>query len=370
MKGIAQRFFNHAGIQINGPNPWDIQVLNDRLYFRVMCNPSLGLGESYMDGWWECARIDEMMARIFRSRLEKQIRRSPGDMVALFLNRILNRQTRYRSLEVAEKHYNLGNSFYQKMLGESMNYSCGYWKNASDLDTAERNKMELTCRKLMLKPGLKVLDIGCGWGSLAKYAAVNYGVEVVGITISEPQIEFAIKSCQGLPVTILNQDYRDLSLGKFDRVVSVGMFEHVGYKNYSKFMEVVNDHLNDDGIFLLHTIGANLSSHYGDLWINKYIFPNGMLPSIAQIGSAIEPFFVMEDWHNFGADYDMTLMEWHKRFNDKWEEIKDQYDEQFRRMWNFYLLACAGGFRARKLQLWQVVLTKNGLPGGFKQRDL
>lgn len=370
MKQMVERLLNHAGIQINGTEPWDIQVFDERFYQRVSSHPSLGLGESYMDGWWECARIDEMMARIFRARIDKQVRKSPRDLFALLLNRLINQQTRYRSLQVAEQHYNLGNSFYQKMLGSSMNYSCGYWKEASDLDKAERNKMELICRKLMLRPGLKLLDIGCGWGSLAKYAASNYGVEVVGITISEPQIEFAVKSCQGLPVIILNQDYRDLSLGKFDRVVSVGMFEHVGYKNYEQFIKSVKDHLTDDGLFLLHTIGANKTSHSGDLWINKYIFPNGMLPSIAQIGSAIEPHFVMEDWHNFGADYDKTLMEWHKKFNENWEEIKDQYDERFRRMWNYYLLSCAGGFRARVLQLWQIVMTINGLPGGFRQRDI
>lgn len=370
MKKSTERLLNHAGIHINGPEPWDIQVLDDRFYQRVLSNPSLGLGESYMEGWWECERIDEMMSLIFQSHLEHHVKRSPRDFATLLLNRLFNFQTRHRSMEVAEKHYNMGNTFYQKMLGPSMNYSCAYWKGVAELDQAEKNKMELICRKLMLRPGLRLLDIGCGWGSLAKYAATHFGVEVVGITISEPQKDFAVKICRDLPVTILNQDYRDLSIGKFDRVVSVGMFEHVGYKNYQKFMDVVNNHLSNDGIFLLHTIGANATSHYGDPWINKYIFPNGMLPSIAQIGSAIEPYFVMEDWHNFGADYDKTLMEWHRKFNEEWNEIKEEYDEKFRRMWNYYLLSCAGGFRARKLQLWQVVLTKNGLTGGFRQRDI
>lgn len=370
MKKTVEKLLGFAGIEINGSQPWDIKVLDDRFYQRALADPSLGIGESYMDGWWECARIDEMFARVFRARLDERVKRSPRELFYIFLNRIINYQTKYRSKEVAEKHYNMGNSFYQKMLGPSMNYSCGYWKNASDLDTAERNKMELICRKLMLKPGLRLLDIGCGWGSLAKYAAANYGVEVVGVTISDPQKDFAIKSCQGLPVTILNHDYRDLPLGEFDRVVSVGMFEHVGYKNYREFMEIANRQMNDEGIFLLHTIGANVSSHYGDPWISKYIFPNGMLPSIAQISTAMEGLFVMEDWHNFGADYDKTLMEWHKRFNEKWDEIKDQFDERFRRMWNYYLLSCAGGFRARQLQLWQIVMTKNGLKEGFRQRDL
>lgn len=368
MKKNVDKLLNYAGIEINGPNPWDIQILDDRFYNRVMSDPSLGLGESYMDGWWDCARIDEMISRLCKANLEQHLKQSPREFLTLFLHRILNYQTKFRSKEVAEKHYNIGNSFYEQMLGPSMNYSCGYWKGASNLDEAERGKMELICRKLMLKPGLTLLDIGCGWGSLAKYAAANYGVKVVGITISEPQAEFAKKLCQGLPVTILQQDYRDLPPQKFDRIVSVGMFEHVGYKNYKEFMEVVYRHLSDEGIFLLHTIGANVTSHYGDRWINKYIFPNGMLPSIVQISTAMEPLFVMEDWHNFGADYDKTLMEWYKRFNGNWEGLKDQFDERFRRMWNYYLLTCAGGFRARRLQLWQVVMTKYGLPGGFQQR--
>jgi cyclopropane-fatty-acyl-phospholipid synthase len=227
--------------------------------------------------------------------------------------------------------------------------------------------MELICRKLMLKPGLTLLDIGCGWGSLVKYAASNFGVQATGNTISLPQKEYAEQASKGLSVTILNQDYRDLPHRQFDRIVSVGMFEHVGYKNYREFLEIVHRHLSDTGIFLLHTIGANVSSHYGDPWITKYIFPNGMLPSIAQISKAMEGLFVMEDWHNFGAYYDLTLMAWHKKFNEHWDELKGQFDDRFRRMWNYYLLSCAGGFRARKLQLWQVVMTKHGLPGGFQR---
>lgn len=370
MKKTVEGLLGRAGIEINGPNPWDIQILDGRVYDRVISDPSLGLGESYMDGWWECAQIDEMIARVFNANLDQYVKRSPRELASLMLHRIFNYQTVFRSKEVAEKHYNIGNDFYQKMLGPSMNYSCGYWKGVSDLDSAERNKMELICRKLMLKPGLKLLDIGCGWGSLAKYAASNFGVEVTGITISDPQQEYAEKICQGLPVTILNQDYRTLPAGQYDRIVSVGMFEHVGYKNYREFMKIVHSQLTEDGIFLLHTIGANESSKYGDPWINKYIFPNGMLPSLVQIGQALESLFVMEDWHNFGEDYDKTLMEWHRKFNEKWDEMKDQYDDRFRRMWNYYLLSCAGGFRARRLQLWQIVMTKHGLKQGFHQRDL
>lgn len=370
MKKTVERLLNIAGIEINGPNPWDIQVLDDRFYDRLIADPSLSIGESYMDGWWECAQIDEMMSHVCKANLDQHVKKSPRELGSIFLHRLFNYQSKQRSKEVAQKHYNIGNALYQKMLGPSMNYSCGYWKDVDDLDSAQRNKMELICRKLALKPGLKLLDIGCGWGSLAKYAASNFGVEVVGITVSEPQKEFAEAACQGLSVTIRAQDYRSLGSEKFDRIVSVGMFEHVGYKNYREFMQVAHNHLTDDGIFLLHTIGANISSHYGDSWINQYIFPNGMLPSLVQIGQAFEGLFVMEDWHNFGVDYDKTLMEWHRRFNESWSDLSAQYEDRFRRMWNYYLLSCAGGFRARRIQLWQVVLTKNGLEHGFHQRDL
>lgn len=371
MKSSVERFLNLAGIQINGPNPWDIQVLDERFYKRVFADQTLGLGESYMDGWWKCEHIDEMIYRLMKADIDQQVKPSPREIITFFLNKLFNYQSKSRSKEVAEKHYDIGNSLYQKMLGPTMNYSCGYWKDASDLDTAEVNKMELICQKLRLEPGLRLLDIGCGWGSLAKYAAENYGVEVVGITISGPQMEYAIKSCQGLPIKIVAQDYRDLPPEQqFDRIVSVGMFEHVGYKNYRTFMEIVSQHLSQDGIFLLHTIGGNMSNANGDAWISKYIFPNGMLPSIEQIGKAIDNLFIMEDWHNFGVYYDKTLLEWDKRFNAHWSEIKDQYDEKFHRMWDFYLLSCAGAFRARRLQLWQIVLTKSGLTNGFQERIL
>lgn len=370
MKKFITKLFHQAGIEINGSHPWDIQVLDERFYPRVFKDASLGLGESYVDGWWECKQIDEMIARLLKADLDKRASLSPRDWLSYLLHSLFNYQTKYHSTEVAEKHYNIGNELYQKMLGSTLNYSCGYWKLADNLDAAQRDKMELICQKLMLQPGQRLLDIGCGWGSLAKYAAEHYQVEVTGITISQPQKEYAEEICKGLPVKILLQDYRDLPPQSFDSIVSVGMFEHVGNKNYRNFMEVASERLSEKGTFLLHTIGSNVSYSYGDVWINKYIFPHGMLPSIAQIGSAIENLFVMEDWHNFGIYYNRTLLEWHKRFNASWPEINAHYDERFHRMWNYYLLSCAGAFRARKIQLWQIVLTKSGLPDGFNHRDL
>jgi len=243
------------------------------------------------------------------------------------------------------------------MLDKRMNYSCGYWKDAKNLDEAQDAKLDLICRKLKLEPGMTVLDIGCGWGSFAKFAAEKYQTRVLGITVSKQQVDLARKLCRALDIEIRLQDYRDLK-EEFDRIVSIGMFEHVGYKNYRKFMQVVDRCLKENGLFLLHTIAGNKSVKTGEAWISKYIFPNSMLPAANQVTNAYEGIFKLEDWHNFGTYYDKTLMAWHKNFNKNWDKIKTYYDERFRRMWNYYLLSCAGSFRTHKNQLWQIVFSK------------
>ncbi len=366
-KELVQKLLNFADIKINGPRPWDIQVHNENLYDRVLSEPSLGLGESYMEGWWDCPRIDEMMVKLLDGKINYKIKDSLRLSFQILLHRLFNYQTHAKSKQAVHHHYDLGNNLFEAMLDQEMNYSCAFWENASTLNEAQLNKMELICQKLKLAPGMRLLDIGCGWGGLAKYAAENYGVEVVGITLSEEQKNRAISKCRGLPITIKMQDYRDLK-GDFDRIVSVGMFEHVGYKNYSTYMQTAFNHLKENGIFLLHTIGSNETQFTGDPWLNKYIFPHGMLPSISQVGKASEPYFVMEDWHSFGAYYDHTLMAWYQNFNQHWSHLKNHYNQTFYRMWCYYLLSCAGLFRARQIQLWQIVLSKNGLKGGYRCR--
>ncbi|NOY59278.1 MAG: cyclopropane fatty acyl phospholipid synthase [Calditrichaeota bacterium] len=360
----AREILAPADVIINGDRPWDIQVHNTNLYRRVFSQGSLGLGEAYMDGWWDAKALDELFYRILRARLDEKISRN-WRLALLFLKaRLLNLQSRSRAFRIGEHHYDIGNELYSLMLGKTMAYSCGYWKNAANLDEAQESKLDLICKKLGLKSGMRVLDIGCGWGSFAKFAAGKYGVEVVGITVSREQVELGKQRCRGLPVTIRLQDYRDVN-EKFDHVVSVGMIEHVGYKNYRVFMEIVHRSLKDDGLFLLHTIGGNQSTHSIDPWTEKYIFPNSMLPSARQITTAIEGLFVMEDWHNFGAYYDLTLMAWFENFHKGWDKIKSRYNDRFYRMWKYYLLYCAGSFRARKNQLWQIVLSKEGVKGGY-----
>jgi len=367
LKEKSQQILAQADICINGDRPWDIAVHDERFYRRVLSQGSLGLGESYMDSWWDVERLDQFFTKVMRMRLNKQVSRT-GKVVLSIASVLFNKQSLRRAFAVGERHYDIGNDLYTAMLDKRLTYTCGYWSGhppASGLDEAQEQKLDLVCRKLKLQPGQKILDIGCGWGSFAKYAAEKYGVSVTGITISQEQAVLARTLCTGLPVEILLLDYRKIS-GEFDHIVSLGMFEHVGYKNYRTYMKVASRHLKDDGLFLLHTIGGNETTLIGDPWFDKYIFPNGMFPSIAQIGKALEGLFVMEDWHNFGADYDKTLMAWFANFDAAWPRLKSKYGDRFYRMWKYYLLCMAGVFRARDSQLWQIVLSKNGVGGGYQ----
>ncbi len=360
-----RELFREAGVSIDSDDPWGIRVLNQRFYRRVLANGTLGFGESYMDEWWETDDLSELVYRLTHTGMAAKVKKNPR--LALFaLGAILaNRGGKSRAFEVGERHYDLGNDLYQAMLDRRMVYSCGYWREARDLNEAQEAKLGLICRKIGLQSGMTVWDVGCGWGSFAKYAAERYGASVLGTTVSKEQAEFARNATEGMPVTIRVEDYRDTK-GAFDRIVSIGMFEHVGYKNYRTFMEVARDNLKEGGLFLLHAIGGDRSKVAADPWMDKYIFPNGMLPSIAQIGKAIEGLFVMEDWHNFSADYEKTLAAWFENFNRNWNALKDKYGDRFYRMWKFYLLGCAGVFRARGMQLWQVVLSPKGVPGGYR----
>lgn len=351
-----------ADVRINGDRPWDMQVRNEKVYQRVLRQGSLGLGEAYMDGWWEAQQLDEFFYRILKADLERRAVQSLISRWNSLKALVKNPQSINNAFEVGERHYDIGNDIYDIMLDSRMVYTCGYWNGAETLDEAQENKLDLVCRILDLKPGDRVLDIGCGWGSFARFAAVEYGAEVVGITVSKEQAKLARDRCADLPVEIRLEDYRSVD-EKFDHIISLGMFEHVGIKNYRTYMQMVYRCLSDEGIFVLHTIGGNISVRNTDPWIEKYIFPNSMIPSIRQIGMAIEDLFVLESWSNHGRDYDKTLMAWYRNFNDGWEKLKNRYSETFYRMWEYYLLSSAGSFRARKNNQWQIVLTKKEKKG-------
>jgi cyclopropane-fatty-acyl-phospholipid synthase len=362
-KQVVENMLGRLDVRFDGAKAWDICVHNPNFYTRVLAGGSLALGESYMDGWWSCRSLDQFFDKILHAGLDQQIKKNWNVLWAAVQAKIVNAQRTSRASVVAERHYDLGNPLFTAMLDRRMIYSCAFWEKADTLDQAQEDKLELICRKIGLKPGMTVLDIGCGWGGFPRWAAEKYNARVVGLTVSREQAKFAREYCQGLDVTIELRDYRQLQ-GKFDRIVSIGMFEHVGSRNYRTFMHIVHKCLKPDGLFLLQTIAGNTSVNGTDPWLNKYIFPNSMLPSARQITASCEGLLVLEDWHSFGPHYDKTLMAWHHNFTTNWDKIKSMYDERFYRMWTYYLLSCAGSFRSRQNQLWQIVFSKEGIRGG------
>jgi cyclopropane-fatty-acyl-phospholipid synthase len=358
---VAQ-FLSRGDIRINGGRGWDIQVHDPRMYQRVLSFGSIGVGESYMDGWWDVEALDEFFARVDRVDPYDTFGTWATALLSL-KGKIFNRQKPEYSVEVARKHYDLGNDVYQAMLGRRMQYTCAYWRDADNLDGAQENKLHLIARKLHLKPGMTVLDLGGGFGGLAQFIASEYGCPVVSYNLSREQVRYGRELCRGLSVRFENKDYREAisEPRQFDRVASIGLCEHIGFKNYHGFLSLMRHCLKDQGLCLVHTIGSNQSVSTTDAWIDKYIFPNGVVPSIAQLGQAMEDGWVVEDWHNFGPDYDRTLMAWWDNFERNWPALREKYGDRFYRMWRFYLKSCAGRFRARQLQLWQVVLSKGDI---------
>jgi cyclopropane-fatty-acyl-phospholipid synthase len=357
LKARVQKILSLADIKIDGERQWDITVHNGQFYARILRHGSLGLGESYMDGWWDCPSLDQFFTRILGAELDQSPRWKWRFVLPYLAATFFNRQTRWRAKRVAELHYDLGNELYESMLDHRMVYTCARWANASNLDEAQEAKLDFVCRKLALQPGMTLLDIGCGWGSLARFAAEKYGARVVGITISREQMQLAQQLCAGLPIDIRLQDYRDVD-GTFDRVASLGMFEHVGSKNYRKFFEVAHRSLRPGGFFFLSTIGANRSVRATDPWVDKYIFPNAHLPSASQISVPIEGLFVLQDWQNWASDYERTVMAWFQNFQKRWKNLGPRYDERFYRMWKYYLMLAAACFRSRKYQVWKILMSR------------
>lgn len=373
-RALVQRIIRDSGVVFDGPNPWDPQILDERVFERFITDRSIAVGEGYMHGLWEVEDLPEFIFRVFRSGAMTQIYRTGYlKLLGYFLyHSLINLQTKDRSVVVGRKHYDIGNDLYTVMLGPSMTYTCGYWRNATNLEEAQAAKYDLICRKIGLKAGDRVLDIGCGWGGFAVFAAQRYGARVVGVTISQEQVAYAndLARKHGLEglVEIRFQDYRDISDDPFDHIVSIGMFEHVGRKNFRVYMQTARRLLKPDGLFLLHTISSNRSVIRVDPFIGTYIFPGGYIPSVAQIASASNGLFVMEDWHTFGPDYARTLRAWFNNFDAGWPSLvgtKEEYTEEFYRMWKFYLNSCEAGFASRYLNLSQVVFSARGVLGGY-----
>jgi cyclopropane-fatty-acyl-phospholipid synthase len=367
MRAVVEGLARPAGIEIDGSGPGSIRVLNDEVYAVALTRGFVGLRDAYVDGWWDAERLDVVTERMLSHRIPLRWAGGVRLLGSALSGLLRNRQSRSRNSQ-SRRHYDLGNDLYRAMLDPRMVYSCAYWRGARTLDEAQENKLDLVCRKLGLQRGMRVLDIGCGWGSFARFAAERYGVSVVGVTISPEQARLAAEACAGHPIAIRLQDYRDLvhSNEQFDRVVSLGMLEHVGHKNYRRYLSIVRKKVVSDGLILLHTITGNASKTSYDPWMNENIFPNVLLPSAAQIAAAGEGLFVIEDWHNIGPDYDPTLMCWFENFDRSWPALRPRYGARFYRIWKCYLLTCAGSFRARVNQVWQIILSPSGVPGGYQ----
>jgi cyclopropane-fatty-acyl-phospholipid synthase len=347
-----------AGITIGGDAPWDIQIHDERVYVRALRDGTLGVGESYVEGWWDCPAIDQMFDRVTRAQLDVVLSESWVLLANAVKARVLNLQAS-RPFEVGERHYDIGNDLYQAMLGRHMVYTCAYWKNADYLDAAQEAKLDLICRKIGARPGMRILDLGCGWGGFAAFAAERYGASVVGYTVSREQCAWAKEHHAKLQVDIRLDDYRK-AIGSYDAVVSVGLMEHVGPKNYRAYMQLAARCLTPGGIIFIHTIGGQEPRAQIDPWYHKYIFPNAVIPTLGQLTSAMDKILVTEDVHNIGPHYDRTLMAWWENFERAWPALRARYGDPFYRMWRFYLMTSAAQFRARALNLFQIAATPTG----------
>jgi cyclopropane-fatty-acyl-phospholipid synthase len=367
-KELMMGLLKEAGIVVGK----DLLVHDESMWMDWMANGMLAIGESYMAKQWESKiPLDQLLFRLMKlpSASKKRMFSSWNARFVALSARLFNYQSVARAGIVGSHHYDLGNDFYNQWLDPNLQYSCAYWKDV-DVNTspealaaAQERKMRLIGDKLNLKPGMKVLEIGCGWGCLAVFLAKEYGCHVTGITISNEQLKGARERAAKDKVSDLTsfeyQDYRSMDK-EFDRVVSIAMLEAVGYQNMDEYMAVIKRCLKTGGLALVHSICANRSTKTAhQRWITRYIFPNGFLPSLKQICQFAEKKFVVEDVHNLGPDYDKTLMCWHDGFQAKIASGDIKRPEVFKRMWEFYLVYCAAGFRARTIQLYQVALSKH-----------
>lgn len=368
VKCIVVDLLSRAGVGVDGRQPWDLRVLDDRFYGRVAAQASLGFGDSYVDGWWECPRIDELIHRLLSHDLEAELGTDLGVRLQLLKAKLWNLQAPSRSPAVAA-HYDLGNEFFERVLGKTVMYSCAYWRRAGDLDAAQLAKIELVANKLDVVAGDHVVDLGCGWGALAEHLATTRGCRVTAVTISPAQASYVRRRCAGLPVDVIEADYRDprvVAAGPYDKIACVGMMEHVGRKNYRSFLALCARLVKRDGLCLVHTIGTSVTTDVTDPWIERRIFPGSVLPSVVDVARAAEGQLTLEDWHSLGADYDRTLLAWHDNFAAYAASGELRRGERFERTWRYYLLSFAGCFRTRRtIQLWQMVFSRDGKQGGY-----
>ena len=349
-----------AGITVGGDAPWDIQIRDPRTFARVLRDGTLGVGETFVEGWWDCQALDQMIARVVRARIPDELSKSWPLRAQLVKARLFNPQVA-RPFEVGERHYDVGNDLYEAMLGRRMVYTCAYYRDAATLDAAQEAKLDLVCRKIGLRSGMRVLDLGCGWGGFAAFAAERYGASVVGYTVSREQAAWAAEHHGHLAVDIRLADYRHAT-GHYDAVVSIGLMEHVGAKNHRGYMELAARCLVPGGVAFVHTIGGAGPRTQIDPWFDKYVFPTAAIPTLGQLATAMHGVLVPEDVQNIGPHYDRTLMDWWANFEAAWPRLRPRYGDTFYRLWKYYLLVSAAYFRTREHNLYQIVATPAGTP--------
>ncbi len=349
----------------DGRQTWGLQISDSAVRRRIQRLGIVALGETYEQGHWQCDNLEDFMYQVFTgSPLTLSLAAWSKLLLAALDQRLFNRQNGRGAFNIGLKHYDLGNDLFRCMLDSSMTYTSGYWAHATTLDEAQKAKLDLICRKLNLRPGQRVLDIGCGWGNFAHFAATNYGAHVTGLTVSQEQARFAQERCRDLPVEIRLQDYRTFR-ESFDHVVSIEMIEAVGRKNLPAYFKTIDSVLKNDGLAVVQVISGDTLSSTSDrgldqyiLWLVKYIFPDGYLPKQHELVPPRSTQLAIEDWHRFHDDYPKTLRAWSDRFNQNWRQLAAQYDDAFHRRWNFYLSGCAAAFRAGLVSVSQLTYRK------------
>ena len=348
--------------------PIKLTILDKKLHYKLLFLPDLYFGEAYTDG---LIKIENGSLTEFLELAMKNIGRGDTNYYSKTLNKLRGTYRYLTSFNLIPKsksnvahHYDISEKLYDFFLDSNRQYSCAYFKNDNDtLEIAQENKIKHIIKKLNLKPNQKVLDIGSGWGTMAIEIAKQSKCEVLGITLSENQLQYSLDKVKELnlenQVSFKLLDYRELN-EKFDRIVSVGMFEHVGRKFYKKYFNKVSKLLNEDGVALIHTIGSSNPPRDPQPWITKYIFPGGYTPSLSEIARPIENSgLVISDMEVLRLHYSHTLRHWKERFLGKREKVLELFDEKFLRMWEFYLVGCEMAFKWGDQVVFQLQLTKN-----------
>jgi cyclopropane-fatty-acyl-phospholipid synthase len=373
-KNIVLKLFRLTDIRLGT----DITVHDDSFYNDLLKYKTLGFGESFMSAKIETPNLESLCIKLQRLNVLSimdylKILSFWNYLYLIFyvfwkiynfiLFNITNFNTILRSKKVAKVHYNLPDVLYTHMLDPTMLYSCGYFKDTNNLETAQTQKADLIITKLHISDGDEILEIGCGWGFIAaRIANANRNVNVTAITISSEQIKYCNQKYKLPNLRFILIDYRQIPENSFNKIYSVGMFEHVGAKNYKDFFNITYKLLKDDGIMLLHTICKSKYNPISDPWFEKYIFPGGYLPSVAEISRNIElTNYSFADLQEFGYYYATTLQCWLDNFENTYSQFSHLFDDKFKRMWKLYLIFSKVGFNSGHIKLHQFVFTKSAV---------